>query len=50
MGKVELLQQNTGIKDADRSTHARNMIASFDDLGQDTAGIFRRWFEYHERL
>ena len=49
-GKVELLQQNTGVADADRSTPARNMIASFDDLGQDAGTIFRRWFEYHERL
>ncbi len=49
-GKVELLQQNTGVEDADRSTPALNMIASFDDLGQDAGRIFRRWFEYHERL
>jgi hypothetical protein len=49
-GKVELLQQNTGVEDADRSTHALNMIASFADLGQDAGTIFRRWFEYHERL
>ena len=49
-GKVELLQQNTGVEDAERSTPALNMIASFDDLGQDAGRIIRRWFEYHERL
>jgi len=49
-GKVELLQQNTGVEQADRRTAALNMIASFDDLGQDAGRIIRRWFEYHERL